>query len=203
MVVRYDARNECVKVTVPRYVSFAAALEFAESKAHWIARQMEKIERVVFADGVMVPLFGEPVRLRHVGGRGVVQRVEGELHVSGDALFMARRVRDFIKKEMKRQAVERATCYASALGVRVASVVLRDTSSRWGSCSSRGRLSLCWRLAFAPREVMDYVVCHEVCHLVHHHHGDAFWQLVERLCPDYAHHERWLKLHGQTVWNYS
>ena len=67
---------------------------------------------------------------------------------------------------------------AAALGVTYARISLRDQRSRWGSCSSRGTLSFNWRLVLAPHDVLDYVVVHEVCHLVELHHGPAFWQLV-------------------------
>ena len=72
---------------------------------------------------------------------------------------------------------------------------MRDTKSRWGSCSSKGNLSFSWRLIFAPEEVVDYVVAHEVAHLAEMNHGPRFWRLVETLMPGYARHRRWLDRH--------
>ncbi len=69
---------------------------------------------------------------------------------------------------------------AMALGVAYRRITIRDQVSRWGSCSSKGALSFNWRLVLAPHDVLDYVVVHEVCHLVEHNHGPAFWRLVER-----------------------
>ena len=85
---------------------------------------------------------------------------------------------------------------AAALGVSYTRLTLRDQRSRWGSCSSKGALSFNWRLVLAPHDVLDYVVVHEVCHLVEHHHGPAFWQLVERRRPAYLESKRWLDEHG-------
>jgi predicted metal-dependent hydrolase len=85
---------------------------------------------------------------------------------------------------------------ATALGVSYTRLTLRDQRSRWGSCSSKGALSFNWRLVLAPHDVLDYVVVHEVCHLAEHHHGPAFWQLVERRRPSYAESKSWLDEHG-------
>jgi predicted metal-dependent hydrolase len=85
---------------------------------------------------------------------------------------------------------------AMALGVRYARITLRDQRSRWGSCSSKGALSFNWRLVLAPHDVLEYVVVHEVCHLVEHHHGPEFWRLVERRRPGYREPKAWLDAHG-------
>jgi predicted metal-dependent hydrolase len=85
---------------------------------------------------------------------------------------------------------------AAALGVRYNRIALRDQRSRWGSCSSRGTLSFNWRLVLAPHDVLDYVVVHEVCHLVEHHHGPAFWRLLARRRPGYREQKDWLDEHG-------
>jgi predicted metal-dependent hydrolase len=85
---------------------------------------------------------------------------------------------------------------AVALGVRYKRLTIRDQVSRWGSCSSAGSLSFNWRLVLAPHDVLDYVVVHEVCHLVEHHHGPAFWALVEKRRPHYRESRAWLDEHG-------
>ncbi len=200
LVVRYDARAQCVKLTLPRYVSLKSAVEFAESKVGWIEAQMQKNTRTAFASGTEIPLFGEKVKLVHIGGRGVVRCEEDALIITGNIEFLERRVQDYIKQETKKIIITKAEYYVRAAGVNFRSITLRDSSSRWGSCSAKGGLSFCWRLAFAPLEVLDYVVCHEVAHLRHHNHSAAYWQLVAQLCPTYETHERWLKTHGQSVW---
>jgi predicted metal-dependent hydrolase len=91
---------------------------------------------------------------------------------------------------------------AMALGVRYRRLTIRDQVSRWGSCSSAGALSFNWRLVLAPHDVLDYVVVHEVCHLVEHHHGPSFWALVERRRPGYAESRQWLDDHGWEILAY-
>jgi predicted metal-dependent hydrolase len=91
---------------------------------------------------------------------------------------------------------ETATREATRLGVSFARITIRDTRSRWGSCSTTGTLSFSWRLALAPREILDYVVVHELCHLRHHDHSQRFWKLVGEVWPQYREHKAWLDAHG-------
>jgi predicted metal-dependent hydrolase len=91
---------------------------------------------------------------------------------------------------------------AAALGATYERITLRDQRSRWGSCSSKGALSFNWRLVLAPHDVLDYVVVHEVCHLVEHHHGREFWKLVERRRPDYRDSKEWLDTYGWEILAY-
>jgi len=81
-------------------------------------------------------------------------------------------------------------------------VTVRDTKSRWGSCSSTGNLSFSWRLVFAPEPVVDYVVAHEVAHLAEMNHGPRFWKLVRSLTPDTATPRAWLKRHRSELLSY-
>ncbi len=91
---------------------------------------------------------------------------------------------------------------AAALGVSFSRLTIRDQRSRWGSCSSKGALSFNWRLVLTPHDVLDYVVVHEVCHLVEHNHGAAFWRLVERRRPRYRESREWLDTFGWEVLAY-
>ena len=91
---------------------------------------------------------------------------------------------------------------AAALGVSYSRLTIRDQRSRWGSCSSKGALSFNWRLVLTPHDVLDYVVVHEVCHLVEHNHGEAFWRLVERRRPRYRESREWLDTYGWEVLAY-
>jgi predicted metal-dependent hydrolase len=91
---------------------------------------------------------------------------------------------------------ETARREAPRIDVSFARITIRDTRSRWGSCSSAGTLSFTWRLALAPRDVLDYVVVHELCHLRYHDHSRRFWSLLARVRPTFRAEERWLTDHG-------
>ncbi len=110
-----------------------------------------------------------------------------------------RRLRAFEKRyrEAARNIIrERVEHYHPLTGGNYNSITIRDQKSRWGSCSSRGTLSFNYRLIFAPPDVLDYVVVHELCHLTHMNHSKDFWRMVESIMPDYRVHKKWLKEHG-------
>ena len=94
---------------------------------------------------------------------------------------------------------KRAAYFAPITGGIYQRITIRDQKTRWGSCSAKGTLSFNWRLMLAPPAVLDYVVVHELCHLTHMNHSNAFWELVESDCPDYRAHRKWLKEHGQEL----
>jgi predicted metal-dependent hydrolase len=203
LILRYDAKKQLVKLTLPRGVSLAQGMAFAQSKTDWLAAQLKQDEAVMFVHGAVLPLWGNDYRLSYIGGRGFVQIEDGVILVSGDEAFFARRVRDFIKQETLKKMSAIAHEHAAKLGVKARKITLRETTSRWGSCSAKGEISLCWRLAFAPYAVMHYVVCHEVAHLLHHNHSKAFWDALEHICPQFAPHEKWLTKHGSSLWLYN
>jgi predicted metal-dependent hydrolase len=93
--------------------------------------------------------------------------------------------------------------YAARMNVDFASITVRDTSSRWGSCSTTRALSYSWRLIMAPPFVLDYVAAHEVAHLLEMNHGRAFWTLVEAHCARAGEARRWLKAHGRALHRYA
>jgi predicted metal-dependent hydrolase len=107
------------------------------------------------------------------------------------------RLTEAVGRQLARSLLERACeCEAAELGVRYCRIQVRDTRSRWGSCSSTGTLSFSWRLVLAPAEVLDYVVVHELCHLRVADHSPRFWRLVERRRPGYRDQREWLGRHG-------
>src|SRR5262249_62094428 len=122
--------------------------------------------------------------------------------VPGDKQFMSRRVQEWLKVQIREEIVKLAQKKADQIGARVKRVSLRDTSSRWGSCSHDGNLSFSWRLVLAPYEVLEYLVSHEVAHIKEHNHSEKFWALVEKLYPDYEKAQHWLKAHGATLYAY-
>jgi predicted metal-dependent hydrolase len=201
IALRVDERNGEVRLVLPRFVSQAEGLAFARQKAPWIVRQIAALPpRVPFAPGALVPYLGRLRRIRHdATGRGTVLVEDGEIVVAGEERFLARRLTDWLRRTARRTLAERATRLACRLDKRVTSVRIRDTRSRWASCSSDGLMSFSWRLMLAPEDVIDYVVAHEVAHLVELNHGPRFWRLVSDLCPDHRTARRWLKDNGTAL----
>lgn len=114
----------------------------------------------------------------------------------------ARRLEAFKKRyreEARKKFEERVAFYHPLTGGNYTSITVRDQRSRWGSCSSRGTLSFNYRLIFAPSEVLDYVVVHELCHLTHMNHSRDFWNMVASIMPEYKIRKKWLRDHGQEL----
>jgi len=109
-------------------------------------------------------------------------------------------VRAAIRQTLSKLALarirERIAFFASEIGVEFGRVAIRDQKSRWGSCSAKRNLNFNWKLIMAPPQVLDYVVIHELCHLIEFNHSRRFWQLVEKQMPEYEVWKKWLKQHG-------
>jgi predicted metal-dependent hydrolase len=203
--LRIDAAGRKVEVILPRGVAVKTGLHFLEAKRHWVAARLEALPQPVpFVEGAVVPVLGVVHRIRRELDPAAppVRIVDGEIRVRGDPMYLARRVRDHLVAAARTEIAPRARRLAAQIGRDVALVNLRDTRSRWGSCSARGNLSFSWRLIFAPEPVLDYVVAHEVAHLVEMNHGPRFWALVESLVPDSTGPRAWLKRHRTRLLSY-
>ncbi len=193
-----------VAVTMPKRASVREALQFVESKAGWIEDSLANLpQRIPITDGVIIPFLGVDVQIRHhPDARRGVWRDETGIHASGDLEFLPRRVTDWIKREARREITLRVADKTERLGHKAGRISIRDTRSRWGSCASNGNLSFSWRLILAPEFVFDYVIAHEVSHIVEHNHGKNFWRLVDRLTSDMAGAKRWLHHNGERLHRY-
>jgi predicted metal-dependent hydrolase len=207
--LRIQAATREVLLTIPPRGTLKEASEFAHKHGGWIAARLGRLpEAAPFADGAVVPLRGEPHRIAHrSGARGTVWTEtcdDGErlLCVAGRAPYIGRRVGDFLRREAKRDLEQAARRFAGNLGLAVQRVTVRDQSSRWGSCSTTGRLSFSWRLILAPSHVLDYLAAHEVAHLIEMNHSVKFWRLVQRLCPGHERAKAWLDVHGADLHRY-
>ena len=203
--LRVRAATRDVVLTMPARGSAKAAREFAERHAAWIGAGLARLPRPVpFAPGATIPFRGVDHVIAHRPlARGVVWTEIGaqgpQICVAGAESFLARRVADFLKREARKALEEAANRHARALGVAPRRVALRDTTSRWGSCSSSGGLNFSWRLILAPPYVLDYLAAHEVAHCRHMDHSAAFWRVTRQLFPETDRAEAWLGAHGSKL----
>ena len=209
MTLRVQGTTGEVVLTIPSRASLAAAQGFVDQQAGWIATRRARLpDRVPLSPGETIPLRGEPHLIVHdlsVRSRTTLGRTPcgpPTITVGGTPEATAGRIRRFLGKEAAIDLGKSVETYAGRLGVDVARVTLRDTRSRWGSCSSRGTLSFSWRLILAPPVVLDYLAAHEVAHLVELNHSARFWKTLRDVCPGTDEAETWLKRHGSGLHRY-
>jgi predicted metal-dependent hydrolase len=204
IALRVDAAERKVELVLPPGVPTAHGLRFLATKQQWVSARLAALPQPVpFDEGVVIPVLGipHPIRRETDPDAPPVAIRDGEIRVHGDR-HIARRVRDHLIGMARREFARRARRVAARIGRSVTRVTVRDTKSRWGSCSGKGNLSFSWRLLFAPEWVIDYVVAHEVAHLVEMNHGARFWRLVESLSADSAAARAWLKRYRSRLFSY-
>ncbi|NHB76072.1 M48 family metallopeptidase [Rhodobacter calidifons] len=197
-VSRLDGK---VTLSMPLRARDGEAMEFLRGHEGWLRETLRSMpESAVRPVGIgsVIPVEGRDLRLASATGRGV--RLEGDrLLVPGDPVAAGARVAAWLKVLAHDRLAAASTRHAGMVGRRYSALALRDTRSRWGSCSPDGRLMYSWRLVMAPPAVLDYVAAHEVAHLVELNHSPAFWEVVDRICPGWKAQRAWLHQHGQTL----
>ena len=204
IILRLDHGSSSIIVVLPKRTSRDEGKRFALSNKDWIEERLDQLhEPVPFLHNNIIPILGTPHRIRHKpNARGVVWCESEEIHVAGHEEHVPRRVQDWLKLEAKREIESRAFQKAEMVGKKIKKITIRDTKSRWGSCTSAGSLSFSWRLILAPPFVLDYLAAHEVAHLKEMNHSARFWRLCEKLCPASEEAKDWLKAHGTTLHRY-
>jgi predicted metal-dependent hydrolase len=210
--VSHSAGNAVL--TAPPRAAMTDVLAFAQRHAAWIGARLRRLpEPVPFAPGEIIPIRGYPHLVQHrPDKRGTVwieqhHALESAISdytlcVAGDAPHISRRITDYLKRAAKSDLEAAVEHYCRKLETPSRCVTVRDTTSRWGSCSATGSLNFSWRLILAPAFVLDYLAAHEVAHLVHMNHSKRFWTLLRRLCPETDRAEAWLNVNGPQLYRY-
>lgn len=199
-----DHITGAVKVSGPLKTSLEQARRFAQNHADWIRKHTQThTPKNIIEPGQKLYIQGEPITVQRQNTlRGVVFQDNGQLWVPGAPESFGRRVQDHLKSEARIAFQNALNHHVSHLRTfrpearTLGRLTLRDTRSRWGSCSARGDISLNWRLILAPPFVLDYVTAHEVAHLAEHNHSIAFWAVCSTLSPDLSKAQSWLKHEG-------
>lgn len=194
-----------VEVVVPVRAPADTAERLVRSHGAWLlARLAERpAPPAPLCDGAEIPWRGARLLLQVREGRGRPRLTEHALALQlpdpsdGDALRVS--LERVARAEARRLLDGEVAVAAAALGVRVAALSIRDPRTRWGSCTSAGRLSFSWRLVLAPPEVLRYVAVHEVCHIVEPNHQPPFWAVVDRVMPGWRAQRLWLRRHGREL----
>lgn len=200
--LRISNKDGSVRLTLPRFSEITEAIQFAQEHEGWMRKHLAKQLKPLYPKFETRILFDGAHCLIEPGQGRRVKFENGVLYVPGPSETVAAKLRGFFKTLARDRLVAASQHYADKLGQSFGRVTLRDTRSRWGSCTSDGNLMYSWRLIMAPEAVQTYVAAHEVCHLIEMNHSTAFWNLVERLCPDYRSKRKWLKANGALLHRY-
>ncbi|MBW6424560.1 M48 family metallopeptidase [Rhizobium sp. XQZ8] len=205
ITLRIEPGGRALALTVPAGLRKVEIDDFLDRHQGWLLTKLAKFStESEVRDGGQIALRGVPHRIEHTGSlRGITEAVavDGEpvLRVSGLEDHMGRRLSAFFKKEARKDLEILVARHAAAIRKPVKSVSMKDTRSRWGSCSWDANLSFSWRIVMAPPVVIDYLAAHEVAHLKEMNHGPKFWALCKELCPRMEEARKWLKQHGSQL----
>lgn len=204
LILRIDSKERIPVLSVPPYCSQRRAIKFVNENMEWIIKALAKLPEIKrFADGESISLFGQSLTISHrPNERGGVWIEENLLCVSGEKEFIHRRVKDYIRRRAGDEFYTRSKELARRIDCKLAGVTIKDTKSRWGSCSSLNNINYSWRIALAPDYVIDYLIAHEVAHLKHQDHSELFWQTVAELCPQWSKGNSWLRRYGKSLYAY-
>ncbi len=207
VALRLDPVERVFTLVVPSYMSLRKAQAFAEGHESWMQDKLRDLPPLThFTDGTIIPIFGvrTQIKIHHEPDLKVTKITleDGILHIRTNKDDPSSRIIRFLKGLVKEELSILSKEKAARIHKPIESVSVRDTKSRWGSCSYDGHLSYSWRLIFAPPESFDYVVAHEVAHLQHLDHSKAFWTLCRDLSKNYDEGKYWMKNHASELMRY-
>tara|TARA_Y100000031_G_scaffold156241_1_gene209907 strand:- start:659 stop:1360 length:702 start_codon:yes stop_codon:yes gene_type:complete len=201
LALRLDTKARAFNLVVPKGMSMRRARAFVESHEEWMQERLDAMPTSIqFIDGASLPILGKE-RLIDIYYSEDIKRTsiamdEHYIYVRTNKEDPSGRIIRFLKMLAKTELEKLSRKKAAEIDKSVKSVTIRDTKSRWGSCSYDGKLSYSWRLIFAPYASFDYVVAHEVAHLQHLDHSTAFWNVCRALSEDYLNGHSWMQEHA-------
>ena len=190
-----------VRVVLPAAAPAADAEKLLRSKSAWLLRQVARFDRLRkivpdrrYVSGERLPYLDETLTLEVGTGPPRVERRGERLVVA--ARSVRRAVQEWYFAQAQAEVSRRVAEAAGRHGVAIRGVRISRAQTRWGSCSSTGRININWRLMLAPSSIVEYLIAHELAHVAHKNHSPAFWSRVAELHPAYAESERWLRKNG-------
>jgi predicted metal-dependent hydrolase len=190
-----------IRVTAPHRTSLKRIEDFLFNHQNWIQKHLKTEPVFTVFNTMQLPFFGIQHELVLHKDR-TLKRVFAE---AGKLYCRASSPEVALLNFFKHEALEHANHHsqvAHRLNAHPSAIRIKDTLSRWGSCNRKGEISVQWRLIFAPETVFNYVIAHEICHLLEFNHSDRFWSLVDQVHPTYKEDQKWLKEHGKTLHSY-
>jgi predicted metal-dependent hydrolase len=182
-----------------------AGHKFLLEKEHWVRRRLiiSKREDSIDSDSKTIPLFGKQYLLVKIDSiRNNVQIKENIVYVESMPSYCDKILIKFLQKKILLEVTNIVNFLSKKHNFKFSEIKIINSKNKWGSCSSKLALSFNWRLIFAPLEIVNYVIIHEMCHLIEMNHSKSFWNLVAKLCPEYKSAKLWLKENGYILYRY-
>ena len=195
------AESGRVLVRAPLRLSLGEVNAFVSQHEAWIARKLDGVRAIhaertprCFREGETFLFLGESYRLRFVAGADYLRKDNGEFLLGRELSARAAELfRTWYRARAREILEDRVAHFARTMGLICRSVRITDARERWGSCNAKGTLNFAWRLVIAPPSVIDYVIVHELTHLVEMNHSRRFWERLGSILPDYAARRKWLR----------
>lgn len=205
--LRLNPKTRKFDLTIPQWMSLHEAHSFTQNNAQWMQTRLNKLAPTIpFTHGQTLPILGQERILTITpnphSARTKITLSDTQLTMLTHLDNPAPRLEKFLKALAKETMSPKLHAKAAQIGKAVSALSLRDPKSRWGSCSEDGRIMLSWRLIFAPDAAMDYVIAHEVAHLIHLDHSPNFWALCQSLSDDFTQGSQWIRKHGNSLMRY-
>ena len=201
ITLRISSLDGKITITGPNYVDFKEFKSFAESKKSWLKSKRRAFEpAIIVSEGIKIPIRGIDTKI-------LCSDTPNPKKV-GSTLFVCKQkpisiqVKKYLKEICRIHLDFMCTGFADRLGSKVSKITLRDTRSRWGSCSNDAKLMFSWRLVMAPENILAYIAAHEIAHLKHLNHSKDFWETVEYLFGPCKNERTWLKQNGSSLHRY-
>ncbi|MGZ8161129.1 MAG: M48 family metallopeptidase [Methylobacter sp.] len=198
-----------VFVIVPEWLTMAAIESLVTNKNRWIKEKLAIQNEIIaikpkaFVSGESFSFLGRTHPLKIESGLyPFIKLHQDELVVSvrdktaDNAPAIKQLLIQWYKQQAESELRDKTERYSRTIGVKPSSVTIKSFKSRWGSCSVTGGIQYNWKIIIAPDRIVNYVVIHELCHILHHNHSPAFWKAVEKHCHDYRACSAWLKTNG-------
>ena len=201
ITLRISSLDGKITITGPSYLDFEEFRNFAESKKSWLKSKRGSFKPPIFvSEGIKIPILGTEIKV-------LSSRVQRPKKI-GNSLYINKKhpvsnqVKNYLKEICRVHLNYICKEFAERIGSEFHKITLRDTRSRWGSCSTDANLMFSWRLVMAPEDILAYVAAHEVAHLKHMNHSKKFWETVEFLFGPYKKEKAWLKQNGPSLYRY-
>ncbi len=191
----FDKKNFQGLVSIPYYVTFDDGLKFAKENIEWLSKEMKKISPLIYIkNNSSIMIKGEKTKIifRESKLNGVYLKDKKIIVMSNKNNFN-RLFKQWLDEQIIVQSKYFINAISKKLNLNIKGLKLSNSFNYWGSCNTNGVIHLNWRLIFAPTNVLNYIIVHEICHLIEFNHTQNFWRLVEKFCPNYKEQVKWLK----------